>query len=327
VSEHVVLVTSSYPAHPADAAGHFVRAEALRLARSGARVRVIAPAAARSETDDCGVRLVRVADGGAFGFPGALARLRARPARGVGIGRFVAGARRALVEHGPIDRVVAHWLVPAGWPIASAVRAPLEVVAHGSDVRLLLAAPALLRRRMVAHWLGRETAFRFVSWELAHAFAEATDLALLERARVELPALELDGVPDRATARRQLGIAEEARLLLVVARLTRQKRVGVALGAASLLPDVDRVVLGDGPERTRLERSFPGVRFMGWLERDACLTWIAAADLVLSASREEGAPTALREARALGVPVVATRVGDLALWAETDPDLHVISRF
>ena len=46
--------------------------------------------------------------------------------------------------------------------------------------------------------------------------------------------------------------------------------------------------------------------------------WIRASDLVVSASREEGAPTVVREARALGTPVVTTAAGDLVKWAELD---------
>ena len=58
-------------------------------------------------------------------------------------------------------------------------------------------------------------------------------------------------------------------------------------------------------------------------DREA-LTWIAAADVLLSASRSEGAPSVVREARALGVPVAAARVGDLPAWAQADAGLFLI---
>ena len=41
--ERVVVIATSYPVDPDDPAGHFVRAEALSLARAGADVHVIAP--------------------------------------------------------------------------------------------------------------------------------------------------------------------------------------------------------------------------------------------------------------------------------------------
>jgi glycosyltransferase involved in cell wall biosynthesis len=112
-----------------------------------------------------------------------------------------------------------------------------------------------------------------------------------------------------------------------VARLFPEKRVAVALAAARLIPEVKVVVVGSGPERTRLRRQFPEVSFAGQLPHNDALTWLAAADLVLSASRREGAPTVVREARALGVPVVACPAGDVELWSRSDPGLLVTRAF
>jgi len=44
---------------------------------------------------------------------------------------------------------------------------------------------------------------------------------------------------------------------------------------------------------------------------------------VLHTSRTEGAPTVVREARALGVPVVACLAGDLEAWAANDPGIAI----
>ena len=69
---------------------------------------------------------------------------------------------------------------------------------------------------------------------------------------------------------------------------------------------------------------FPEATFVGQLPRAVALEWLAAADVLVSASREEGAPTVVREARALDVPVVARASGDLELWSREDPELFVI---
>jgi teichuronic acid biosynthesis glycosyltransferase TuaC len=45
---------------------------------------------------------------------------------------------------------------------------------------------------------------------------------------------------------------------------------------------------------------------------------------LLSTSAHEGAPSVVREARALGVPVVAVAAGDLAEWAKADPGIVVL---
>jgi glycosyltransferase involved in cell wall biosynthesis len=92
-----------------------------------------------------------------------------------------------------------------------------------------------------------------------------------------------------------------------------------------LIPHARIAVVGDGPERSELERRFADVRFVGHVPHSEALSWIAAADVVVSASRDEGAPTVVREARALGVTVVAVPSGDLADWARTDPGLCVVT--
>jgi len=66
------------------------------------------------------------------------------------------------------------------------------------------------------------------------------------------------------------------------------------------------------------------VRFTGYLARGEALRWIAAADVLVSASAHEGAPSVVREARALGVPVVAVNAGDLAQWAKRDAGLLLV---
>jgi glycosyltransferase involved in cell wall biosynthesis len=144
---------------------------------------------------------------------------------------------------------------------------------------------------------------------------------------VEPAALDLTEAPTREAARRTLGIARDARVVTIVSRLLPSKRVAVALGAASLLPKTEVLVVGDGPELATLREEYPGVRFLGRQLRPAALTCIAAADVVISASREEGAPTVVREARALGVPVVAVSAGDLHEWARDDPSLLLVTRF
>ena len=72
------------------------------------------------------------------------------------------------------------------------------------------------------------------------------------------------------------------------------------------------VILGDGPERTRLEalvrsRGLEGsVLLLG--ERDDVPAWLSAIDVYCLPSLWEGLPNALLEAMARGLPVVASGV-------------------
>ena len=111
----VALVTTSYPAFEGDPSGHFVQAEARELERAGHTVIVVRPEA-----------------GGAFGWPGVAARVRERPFRAVDAMRWMATARSEVAGLS-VGRVVAHWAVPCGWPVATAAAgAELEIVSHAA---------------------------------------------------------------------------------------------------------------------------------------------------------------------------------------------------
>lgn len=319
----LVVVTTSYPEHPGDAQGHFVAAEVRRLAATH-DVTVLAPGSGRVALGK--ERVVSLAGAEAFGFPGALAKLRQSPLRIIDAARFVTTARAWLASERP-PRVVAHFLVPCGVPIATRARATeLEVVVHGSDARLFAQLPGrtLLARRL----LRAEARLRFVSSELRDvvlgSLGSAEGRLLEARTRVEPCAIDVPEALSRAIARAALGIPPEARVAVIVARLVTGKRVDVALEACQRLRGLETFVVGDGPERAQLARRFPRACFVGHVERPRALCYLAAASVLVSASLQEGAPTVVREARALGTQVVCLEAGDLQRWAENDAGLHVI---
>jgi glycosyltransferase involved in cell wall biosynthesis len=299
----IAIVTTSWPAGPEEASGHFVRAEALELERAGHFVVVVAPPV-----------------GGAFGWPGVAARLRERPERAIGAASWVLDARRR-VRKMAVDRVIAHWAVPAAWPIALASReATLEVVSHGGDVRLLVALPRRLRDRIAGAIAERATAWRFVSSALQAKLMEALGAAARRRVErvAEVRAATMD-LPDAASVRRaaaelrsRLDEARAGVTAVTVGRLVAGKRVDRAIEyVARTAAARTLVVVGDGPERPRLERLARSLgvdaRFVGRVPRPTALAWIAAANVVLHASEAEGLSTVLREAEALGTPVVLVR--------------------
>ncbi|MCP2257272.1 Glycosyltransferase involved in cell wall bisynthesis [Streptoalloteichus tenebrarius] len=105
--------------------------------------------------------------------------------------------------------------------------------------------------------------------------------------------------------------------VLFLGRLHRQKGVADLVRALTLVPSARLVLAGDGPERDRLARLADAlgvadrVRFLGFVPHDRVPSLLRDADLLVMPSRYEELGTALVEARHVGVPVVATRVGGI----------------
>ena len=236
----IAIVTTSWPASDEDPAGHFVRASARDLERAGHDVQVVAPR-----------------PGGAFGWPGTATRLRERPLRAIEAARWI-GTARARVARLDADLVVAHWAVPCAWPLGLASRARLDVVSHGGDVRLIGALPGFVRNRVASAIASRAAAWSFVSdalrRELLRTLDEPARQLVARIARVAAPPLEL---PDVRAAIQELRLAlGPTRAAVSVGRLVPSKRVDRAIEHVARTRHVDAlVVVGDGPERARLERS------------------------------------------------------------------------
>jgi glycosyltransferase involved in cell wall biosynthesis len=290
----VAVVTTSWPRFAGDPGGHFVEADVRAMARRGEDVEVIA------------------AEGDAFGWPGVAARVRARPWRAIGAVAWVARAR-SRVSSGGFDRVVAHWAVPSACPIATSEPSrgafALEVVSHGSDVRLIAAMPAALRAHVVRLIAERAESWRFVAAHLVETVSSAVPgevrRALERVARVEPSAIEVSAPNASEVNAKRARIGEP--FAVCVGRLVATKRVDTAIAWAGQRRTT-LVVVGDGPERPRLERVARGsasrVVFVGDVGRAEALAWIAASGLVVSASTAEGLSTVKREAEALAARFV-----------------------
>jgi len=177
---------------------------------------------------------------------------------------------------------------------------------------VLTRMPQPVRERVVGAIAGKAQTWRFVSRELeASLLRSLTDRAL--RARVERLAvvreagMEMPDVSD-AIARHRSALAGTP-VAVSVGRLVQGKRVDRAIEHVARTREVEAlVVVGDGPERGRLEAlaraRHVDARFVGTVPREEALAWIGAAAFLLFASKEEGASTVLREAEAMGTRVV-----------------------
>jgi len=118
-------------------------------------------------------------------------------------------------------------------------------------------------------------------------------------------------------ARKELGISNETPIVASVARLEPQKGHTCLLQSAKFMlqkfPRVKFLIVGDGPERKRLESLShslgiaESVVFTGGTREVPKL--LSACDVSVLSSNKEGMSNSLLESMALGKPVVATRVG------------------
>lgn len=156
----------------------------------------------------------------------------------------------------------------------------------------------------------------------------------LPAAKIDVVHYGLDAMPEPWAANPALPLPEAAPLLLCVARLAPQKGVDVAIRALVDLPDAMLLVLGEGPERARLEAL---ARETGVDERIVLpgrVGDIAAlyrrADVIVHPARWEGFGLAMLEGMLASKPVVAARAAsapELVVDGETgflvtpdDPD-------
>jgi phosphatidylinositol alpha 1,6-mannosyltransferase len=100
------------------------------------------------------------------------------------------------------------------------------------------------------------------------------------------------------------------RIIGYVGRLAAEKQVNRFTELLGI-PNSRIVIVGEGPERTKLERMLPSehVSFAGSLSGDALGTAYAAMDVFVHFGEEETFGQTIQEAHAAGVPVIAPRAG------------------
>jgi glycosyltransferase involved in cell wall biosynthesis len=102
---------------------------------------------------------------------------------------------------------------------------------------------------------------------------------------------------------------------VTVGRLVPWKRVDRLIEALKEVPELGLVVVGDGPELSRLEHAAQElgvsgrVYFAGQRSKKETLSLMAACDFFVLNSTYEGLPHTVLEAMALSLPIVATAVG------------------
>lgn len=195
-------------------------------------------------------------------------------------------------------------------------------VVHSKHGTVAVSRRAHLLRRVAA-----TAADLFVAVSEATAdVARTTGECAPDKLRVVINGTDLSRFPAeegaRARIRGELGIPMDARVLVTVGRLVKEKNHALLLRAVAPLLRSDRrlVIVGDGPMRDDVralvdalpEREF--VHMTGGRRDVPAL--LAAADAWVLSSDTEGLPIGLLEAWAASLPVISTAVGGIPATVE-----------
>ncbi|WP_432745621.1 glycosyltransferase [Streptomyces sp. JH002] len=170
--------------------------------------------------------------------------------------------------------------------------------------------------RLAARWADRVVCVSEAERDLG-VRAGVTARWSVIRNGIDLARYPAAGEVDRRQARAALaavhGLPQRAPLVVCVGRLCRQKGQDLLLAAwrrvLERVPGARLVLVGDGPERARLEATADPRHVLFAGHTDDPVPWYTAADLVVQPSRWEGMALAPLEAMAVGRAVLLSDVG------------------
>jgi glycosyltransferase involved in cell wall biosynthesis len=223
---------------------------------------------------------------------------------------------------GRFDVVLGTHLFPDAWAaclVARILGLPCVVKAHGTDVNVVAQWPAV--RPLVARTLASARFTAGVSRPLVDALIHLgapADRAVLLPNGVDRAVFCPAG---RVEARRALGLAESARIVVYVGSLEPEKGLRELASALSILPNgepVHVVLVGEGTLEEELRQraallagSGRRMLLVGPQTLAGVARYLAASDVLTLPSWAEGTPNVVLEALAVGRPVVASRVGGI----------------
>jgi teichuronic acid biosynthesis glycosyltransferase TuaC len=228
-------------------------------------------------------------------------------------------ARRMHREHN-FDCIDAHYIYPDGFAailLGKVLGIPVFLSARGTDINVF---PQFRLIRAMIRWSLRKAAG-------VVAVSAALKGLMLELGapsdKIEVIANGIDAgrfhALPKAAARQELGIPQDAKVIVSVGALIPAKSHEMLVTAISRLNErVGRpklYIAGEGALREPLTRQIKELHLeeqvflVGRQPNEKLKLWFSAADISCLASLREGMPNVVLESLACGTPVVATRVG------------------
>lgn len=223
------------------------------------------------------------------------------------------------------------WLYPDACGVALVARrlgVPFTVSVAGTDANVYM--KWRVRRLQICHALARSSAVITRSLALQRVLEQ--NGVPSQKIQTVYNGVDCDkylAIP-RELARKQLGLTNDATVLLYVGNMVPVKGVPDLLEAFRQLRAksgmrITLVMVGDGYLRDTYEKQARGMGFTGddihWtgnVPPPMVPLYMSAANLLCLASHSEGVPNVLLEANACGLPFVATAVGGVSEITTTD---------
>lgn len=215
---------------------------------------------------------------------------------------------REIRERFPFDVIDAEYFWPDGpaaMRLAEALGVPFSVKARGSDIYGWGARPGI-REQIVA-------AGRAASGLLAVSGALRDDMIALglpgDKIRAHHTGIELERFRPGA------GERGDGPSLIIVGHLIPRKGQEIALAALEQIPEARLLLVGDGPDRAKLERIAherslaDRAHFLGARPHAELPALLASADVMVLPTDAEGLANVWVESLACGTPVVTCDVG------------------
>ncbi len=311
----ICIVTSSFPRYPGDYGGFFVYDHALALSKKHEVHVIYLDNLKRTQTYPDAI--IRHPISYPFrSYP--LAQVKPWEFPGVPLLLFeMARKLRYVKRHFNIELFYPFWTIPCGYLCALVCsRTPILLGIMGSDLKVF--GKTTFTKPFISRAVTRANRILAVSEDLK---AEAISLGANPNAIEVIPTgvdLSVFKPMNKKELRLKLGIPDGF-IWVFSGSLFRLKRVDWIIKlSAKLLGEFhfNVLILGDGPERKRLEElalslNVTNVLFKGRVPREEVPLYLAASDVLLLFSETEGLPNCIEEAMASGLPVIATKVGGI----------------
>lgn len=229
------------------------------------------------------------------------------------------------------DLIDAHYLYPDGVAaarIADALGKPFIVTARGTDINVLMDIPR--PRRLILESLKSAAAIIVVAESLKTRLAGhgiAADRVTVLRNGVDFSMFSI-----AENVNLQEAPAGDGPLLLSVGNLVNSKGVDLTISSVSKIEDARLIIVGDGPERRRLEAQALAlgishrVAFAGNVLHADLPRFYQAADLLVFPTEREGSPNVVLESLACGTPIVASRIAATEELLSGIPGARLVER-